>query len=95
MKAEAELEQAQRITEEKKHAVHDELLRKSAIKEVRIIMKKNKISLDTSLKIHIKKHLMFRPDAQAFLMDTKLKNTHGEVTSLRVINLYLQYGLVP
>lgn len=34
MKAEAELEQAQRVTEDKKHKVHDELIRKSAMKEV-------------------------------------------------------------
>ena len=34
MKAEADKEQMQRITEEKKAAVHDELIRKSAMKEV-------------------------------------------------------------
>ena len=34
MKAETELEQAQRITEDKKQLVHDELIRKKAIKEV-------------------------------------------------------------
>ena len=33
VKADSELEQAQRVTTEKKHAVHDELIRKSAIKE--------------------------------------------------------------
>ena len=31
-----ELERAQRITEDKKHAVHDELIRKAIAKEVRV-----------------------------------------------------------
>ena len=34
VKAEAELEQAQRVTQEKKVAVHEELLRKATAKEV-------------------------------------------------------------
>ena len=34
MKAEAELEQAQRVTQEKKVAVHEELLHRAAVKEV-------------------------------------------------------------
>ena len=34
VKEEAELEQAQRVTHDKKHAVHDELLRKAAAQEV-------------------------------------------------------------
>ena len=34
MKAEAELEQAQRVTQEKKVAVHEELLHKAAAKQV-------------------------------------------------------------